>query len=69
MMFHRVIELVGATNIVIKRYSKNRTAQQFYFDGATKTIKSQQYKDRSLDIQGNGNSQNLRMTTTNARWW
>jgi hypothetical protein len=68
-MFKRVAELVGATNIVIKKYAKGRTAQLFYFDGKTKTIKSQQYKDRSLDITSNGASTNLRMTTTNARWW
>ena len=69
MMFKRVAELVGATNIVLKRYAKGRIEQQYYFDGATKTIKSQRYKDRSLDIQGNGTQNNLRMTTTNARWW
>ena len=53
----------------MKQYAKNRIAQQFYFDQATKTIKSQQYKDRSLNIAGNGASKNLEMLTTNARWW
>jgi len=37
----RVMEAVGANNIVIKRWVKNRTAQQFYFDPVSKTIKSQ----------------------------
>jgi hypothetical protein len=46
----RVVECVGARNIVLKRYAKGRLAQQFYFDGPTKTIKSQQWKDRSFDI-------------------
>jgi hypothetical protein len=36
----RVAECVGARNIVLKRYAVNRKAQQFYFDGATQTIKS-----------------------------
>jgi uncharacterized protein (UPF0248 family) len=51
---HRVIECVGANNIVLKRYYKNRIAQQFYFDGTSKTLKSQQWKDRSISIQSNG---------------
>jgi hypothetical protein len=50
MLFGRVAELVGASNIVLKRYVKGRTEQQFYFDGATKTVKSQRYKNKSLDI-------------------
>jgi hypothetical protein len=69
MLFKRVVELVGAHNIVLKRYAKGRIEQQFYFDGQTHTIKSNRYKDRSLDIQNHGNHRNLRMTSTNARWW
>jgi hypothetical protein len=65
----RVIECIGGGNVVIKRYTKGRVGQQFYFDGVSKTVKSQQWKDRSLDIQSNGGSSNLRMTTTNSRWW
>jgi len=65
----RVAELVGARNIVLKTLARGRTAQQFYFDIKSKTIKSQQYKDRSLNIAGNGRSSNLEMITTNSRWW
>jgi len=65
----RVAECVGARNIVLKRYRVNVKAQQFYFDGKTKTIKSNQWKDRSLDIQNAGASNNLQMYTTNARWF
>jgi hypothetical protein len=65
----RVAELQGASNIFLKRYAKGRTAQQFWFDNVSKTIKSQQYKDRSLNIQSNGGGQTLGMTTTNSRWW
>jgi hypothetical protein len=65
----RVAECVSANNVVIRRYVKGRTAQQFFFDGVSKTIKSQQWKHVSFDIAGNGKSSNLRMTTTNSRWW
>lgn len=44
----RVAEAVGANNIVLKRYVKGRTAQQFYFDAISKTLKSQQWRGRSL---------------------
>jgi hypothetical protein len=69
MPMKRVVELVGGHNLAIKRYVKGRTAQQFFFDQTSKTVKSQQYKDRSIDIQSNGKNRNLRMTTTNSRWW
>jgi hypothetical protein len=65
----RVAELVSARNIVLKRYAKGRTAQQFFFDGVSKTIKSQQYKNRSFNIQNNGRGRNLEMLSTNSRWW
>jgi len=65
----RVAELHGANNIWLKRFAYGRTSQQYFFDGVSKTVKSQQYKDRSLNIQSNGNGSNLHMTTTNSRWW
>jgi hypothetical protein len=65
----RVAEAVGANNVVLKRYAKGRIAQQFYFDGVSKTLKSQQWKTHSLDIQSNGRNPNVRVTTTNSRWW
>jgi hypothetical protein len=37
----RVIESIGANNMVIKRYTKGRLAQQFWFDEKSKTIRSQ----------------------------
>jgi hypothetical protein len=69
MPMRRVVECISANNLVIKRYAKGRTAQQFFFDMRSKTIKSQQWKNRSMEIQSNGRSSNLRMTTTNSRWW
>jgi hypothetical protein len=69
MPMRRVVECISANNLVIRRYVKNRVAQNFFFDGVSKTIKSQQWKHVSMDITSNGGSSNLRMTTTNSRWW
>jgi len=66
----RVAECIGANNIVLKKYRKNVTAQQFYFDGVSKTIRSQQWKNYGLEIQSNGGSSNLHMTAgITSRWW
>jgi hypothetical protein len=65
----RIAEAVG-TNMKLRRWNKGRKRQQtFRFDIKSKTIKSQYYKQYSLDIQNNGRSSNLRITTTNSRWW
>jgi hypothetical protein len=65
MWMNRVAECVGASNIVLKTLVRTNKGQQFYFDGGTKTIKSNQWKDRSITLSG----KNLYMTTTNARWF
>jgi hypothetical protein len=69
MPMKRVVECWGANNIILSDYVKDKRGQQFWFDEKSKTIKSQQWQDRSLTIQSNGNSYNLYMTTTNSRWW
>jgi hypothetical protein len=69
MLFKRCNELVGAFHLRLKRCVKNRKEQQYYFDGATKTIKSERYKDRSLNIEANGGNKNFKMRGTNSRWW
>jgi hypothetical protein len=38
--FNRVAECIGANNVVLKRWRKNVTQQQFYFDMKSKTIRS-----------------------------
>jgi hypothetical protein len=53
----------------LKRWRKNVKAQQWYFDEVSKTIKNNNWKSHSLDIQSNGGSTNIRCTTTNSRWW
>lgn len=65
----RVLEVVGARNIVIRSKVYKRREQQFVFDMKTKTIKSVPYMDRSFDIQNAGRSQNLQVWKTNARWF
>jgi len=66
---NRVVECVGASNLVLKTLNRKSLPQQFFLDAFSQTIKSQQWKDRSMTIQSNGNSNNLYMTTTNARWF
>jgi len=61
----RVAEAIGASNVVIKRLVKSRLAQQFFFDQVTKTVKSVQWKNRSLQLSGN----NLIISPTNSRWF
>jgi len=66
----RVAETVGAANIALKRFAKGRIAQQFVFDGASKQIRSNHWKNYCMEIQSNGASPNLRATATcNSRWW
>jgi hypothetical protein len=66
----RVVECVGATHVYLKRYTKGRAAQQFYFDGSSKTIRSNHWKNYAMEIQGNGGHRNLRFTSgINSRWW
>jgi len=66
----RVMECIGANNLVIKRWRNNVKAQHFSFDPVTKTIRSVQWKNYAMEIQSNGGSANLRMTATiNSRWW
>jgi hypothetical protein len=50
MMMKRVAECIGANNVTLKKYRKNVLAQQWYFDGVSKTLKNNQWKSHSLDI-------------------
>ena len=38
---NRVIEMQGGTNIVLKRFTKNRLAQKFSFDCVSKTVRNE----------------------------
>jgi len=68
LTMERVVECWGANNIILSDFTGS-LGQQFFFDPVSKTIKSQQWKDRSMTIQGAGRSANLHMTTTNSRWF
>jgi hypothetical protein len=68
--FHRVAECQGASNVILKRWRNNQKQQQWYFDGVTKTIRSNYWKNYAMHIPGNGNQNELRMTSSiNSRWW
>jgi hypothetical protein len=68
--FNRVAECIGANNIVLKRWRNNVTQQQFFFDEKTKTIRSKTWTNYALEIQSNGGSSNLRVTSgITSRWW
>jgi hypothetical protein len=68
--FNRVAEMLGGAQVVLKRWRKNTRQQQFFFDEVTKTIRNNYWKNYCLDIQSNGNSNNLRTTSgINSRWW
>jgi hypothetical protein len=69
LSFGRALTVVGGRNVVIQAKKYKNVGQQFYFDNATKTIKSQQYKDKSIDIQNSGTSRNVQIWKTNGRWW
>jgi len=66
---NRVVECIGASNLTLKTLNRKNKGQQFFLDAFSQTVKSQQWKDRSMTIQSNGASTNLFMTTTTARWF
>jgi hypothetical protein len=69
MPMKRVVEVVGS-DVRLRRWHGSRVRQQTYrFDAVSKTVKSEYHKSYSLDITNNGRGNNLRVTTTNSRWW
>jgi len=68
--FNKVVEMnARTTNISIRRWRKNATIQQFWFDGVSKTIRNWKHKNYCLDIYGNGSASKLRMNGVLSRWW
>ena len=55
MFMQRVVECKGGQWLHLMKYNKARKSQRFFFDQETKTIKSVQWKNRSMYIQSNGN--------------
>jgi hypothetical protein len=67
--FNRVAEMLGGTNMVLKRWRNNVRQQQFWFDEVTKTVRNNYWKNYAIEIQSNGNSNNLKTAGINSRWW
>jgi len=64
---HRYLDLIG-NNMVIKT-PNGFPSQVWYFDQASKTIKSEEQKHRSWDIQSEGRSTNVQIWNTNSQWF
>jgi hypothetical protein len=61
--------MLGGTNMVLKRWRNNVRQQQFWFDEVSKTIRNNYWKNYAVEIQSNGNSNNLKTAGINSRWW
>jgi hypothetical protein len=46
----RVAELHGATHMRLNRYRVNTKTQQFFFDGVSKTIRSNHWKNYAIEV-------------------
>jgi hypothetical protein len=70
MPMKRVAECQGASNVFLKRYTKGRAAQQWFFHPVDKTIHNNHWKNYIMQIPGNGAHNELRMTSgITSRWW
>jgi hypothetical protein len=69
MPMQRVVECVSNAYIRLKKFYRNRKAQQWIFDNRSKTIQSFYWRNRAVEITSNGNSSTLRMNSVTSRWW
>jgi hypothetical protein len=66
----RVAEMLGGTQVTLKRWVKNRKAQQWFFDPVSKTIKNNYWKNYVLNIPSNGNANEMNTVSgITSRWW
>jgi hypothetical protein len=63
----RYLELVDGRNLVIKTRN-GRNTQTFYFHQQSLTIRSRS-NNQSIEIQNSGRHANLRVWSTNSKWW
>jgi hypothetical protein len=63
----RYLDVIGR-NIVVKTPNEF-DSQMWYFDQKTKTIMNSLHKNKSLDIQNSGNTNNLQLWSTNGGWF
>jgi hypothetical protein len=69
MPMRRMAEVVGS-DVRLRKIHKGRKRQQtFRFDEISKTIKSEYHRSYSMEIPNKGRNNQLRVTTTNSRWW
>jgi hypothetical protein len=61
----RVAECIGASNVTLKKWYKNRKAQQWRYDPVSKTIKNMNWTNYGFSME----STNLRCKTLQSRWY
>jgi hypothetical protein len=69
MPMKRVIEMHGNRYVYLRRWIKNRTGQQWKFDGVSKTVLNNWHKNYAMEIQSNGGGTHIYTTPTSSRWW
>jgi hypothetical protein len=63
----RYLDVVDGRNLVIKTRN-GRKSQTFYFHQQSLTIRTR-YNNQSIEIQNSGKATNLRIYSTNSKWW
>jgi hypothetical protein len=69
MPMRRVAEAVGSDVRLRRHHTSRRRQQTWKFDITSKTIKSEYHRSYSMEIPNQGRNNQLRVTTTNSRWW
>ena len=64
---HRYLDLINNRNMVIKTRN-GRSSQTWYFHQQSLTIRTK-YNNQSWDIQSNGGAKDMRIYSTQSRWW
>jgi hypothetical protein len=64
----RYMDVIDGRNVVVKTPNEF-DSQVWYFDQRTKTIMNTLHKNKSLDIQNSGNTNNMQVWSTNGGWF
>jgi hypothetical protein len=67
--FNRVMEMLGNTQVLLKRWRNNQKAQQWWFDEVSKTVRNNQWKNYCFDIQSGGTIPRIRANGVTSRWY
>jgi len=67
MSDNRYLDLINNRNMVIKTRN-GRSSQTWWFDQKSLTIRTK-YNNQSWDIQSNGGAKDMRIWSTQSRWW